>query len=129
MGQDMKHTLLIVDDDEALAKMLCWAFEDLGYRVITAADCRSAYESLGDFPPGYALIDFRLPDGDGHTLWRELARRLPDLKSVLMSADRTAARATMGQNPETPPFIEKPIRPSWIDRYFTSENGPSVSLP
>lgn len=127
MDQEIQRTLLIVDDDQALASMPGWAFEDLGYRVITAADCHSAYKSLGDFNPGSVLIDYRLPDDDGHSLWRELVQRLPDLKPVLMSTDRTAANSAIGRNAGIPPLIEKPVRPGRPDRYFTSEAGSLAS--
>lgn len=35
-------SLLIVDDNEAFTQLLAWEFEDLGYRVDKAADCRQA---------------------------------------------------------------------------------------
>jgi DNA-binding NtrC family response regulator len=123
----MQHTLLIVDDDRSLARMLGWSFEDLGYRVIIAADCCSAYRALGCHRPGYALIDFCLPDGDGHTLWRDLAKRLPNLKTVLMSADREAAQRAIGNDPRLPPFIEKPVRLTWLNRYFSSADETPAS--
>ena len=91
IGRKVSQKLLIVDDDHSLRQILCWAFEDLGYRVWGATDCREAASRAAAMSFDFALLDYRLPDGDGHALSRTLARILPKLHSVLMSAERGAA--------------------------------------
>jgi DNA-binding response OmpR family regulator len=73
--------LLIVDDHQPLARMLSWAFENLGYHMITAADCRAARRMARLSHPSHALIDYRLPDGNGLILARDCRRSCPTCKS------------------------------------------------
>lgn len=110
--------LLIVDDDRPHCMILAWGFEDLGYQVWTARDCRGATATARQVEFDCMLIDYWLPDGNGHALSAELARRRPQSRIVLMSADRGAAVAEIGGDPVAPAFIEKPVRLDSLHSYF-----------
>ena len=64
------------------------------------------------------LIDYWLPDGNGHALSAALARRRPRSRIVLMSADRAAAVAEIGSEPVASAFVEKPVRLGGLHSYF-----------
>jgi DNA-binding response OmpR family regulator len=70
----MKHTLLIVEDDNDTSEMLRVYFEAQGYRVETAAGGRQALDKARRSPPDLILLDVRLPDIDGF----EVGKRLQD---------------------------------------------------
>ena len=61
----MKHTLLIVEDDNDTSEMLRVYFEAQGYRVVTAASGNEALEKGRQQLPDLILLDIRLPDIDG----------------------------------------------------------------
>lgn len=61
----MKRKLLVVDDDMAFNLILCEALESEGYLVTKAHDLKSAKELLQEESFDCALLDIRLPDGDG----------------------------------------------------------------
>jgi DNA-binding response OmpR family regulator len=71
---NMKHTLLIVEDDVDTSEMLRVYFEAQGYRVITAANGQDALEKGRHQLPDLILLDVRLPDVDGF----EVGKRLQD---------------------------------------------------
>ena len=110
-------SLLIVDDNQAFGRLLAWEFEDLGYAVCTAADCRQAVEAAETTTFDFALLDFHLPDGDGRFLSRRLRQILPRLQMVTMSADRAGATAG-GTDPQTMAFVGKPVPLERIRRLF-----------
>lgn len=60
------HRILIVDDEASLRTALFRALDRKGYQVITAASKKEA-EALcqAEKPVDLALVDLRLPDGDG----------------------------------------------------------------
>lgn len=122
-------TLLIVDDNDALCQLLAWEFEDLEYAVWRAADCRLAVASARAMSFNCALIDYHLPDGDGHALSRELKRLLPGMRIVLMSADRAAATAEQREATVTTAFVEKPVPPARIHRLFGTQIEQPRSIP
>jgi two-component system response regulator PilR (NtrC family) len=82
--------LLLVEDDAPLRQMLRWDLTDLGYDIGAAAGCTEARRLADQQPFRFALIDIRLPDGDGRDLAAELQARLPGLRVVLMSGDERA---------------------------------------
>lgn len=70
----MKHTLLIVEDDNDTSEMLRVYFEAQGYQVVTATNGHDALEKGRQHPPDLILLDVRLPDIDGF----EVGKRLQD---------------------------------------------------
>jgi len=117
VGPGKAGNLLIVDDNEALGRMLGWEFEDLGYRVWRAANCEQAVAAARSGPFDFALIDFHLPDGDGRRLSRWLRRISPRLRVVMMSCDRE--RATAGAPSSfRMAFVEKPVPTARIHHLF-----------
>lgn len=118
MNGRQRNALLIVDDDRPFGAMLGWAFEDLGYAVVLAGNCREALARFNDLRFDYALLDFGLPDGDGHALSRRLAAQQPGVSVVMMSADRDGALASIGEAPEAFALLHKPFSPKQADMLF-----------
>ncbi len=119
-------TLLIVDDNQALSQLLAWEFEDKGYAVWLAADCDRAIASAGAMSFDFVLVDFHLPDGDGHSLSRRLKQILPVAQIVMMSGDREAATAGWTDIAVTTAFVEKPVPTARVHRIFSAEAEPAA---
>jgi DNA-binding NtrC family response regulator len=117
-------TLLIVDDNQALCQLLAWEFEDKGYAVWLAADCGQAIASAGAMSFDFVLVDFHLPDGDGHSLSRRLKQLLPAAQIVMMSGDREAATAGRADTGGTRLFVEKPVPTARVHRIFSAAAEP-----
>jgi CheY-like chemotaxis protein len=58
-------TVLIVEDEFAIADLLEMALTDEGYRVVRAANGRQGLERLAEGPPDLVLSDFMTPVLDG----------------------------------------------------------------
>ena len=77
--------LLIVDDEEALAKLMQRTLKSRGYEsdlALTAAQARQLFEA-NDY--ALALLDVRLPDESGYGLLQELRAKRPDTAVVMIS--------------------------------------------
>jgi signal transduction histidine kinase/ActR/RegA family two-component response regulator len=63
---------LLVEDDALLRASLSRAFESWGGRVADAHSVESAKKLIDslEVPPDFAIIDYRLPDGDGRDVFR-----------------------------------------------------------
>ncbi len=55
-----QRVLLIIEDDEALARTLSRSFERRGYKVLHAFNQEEAEAILEDHSPGYAVVDLKL---------------------------------------------------------------------
>jgi len=64
----MKTRILVVEDDAALARVLCDTLAFEGFEVECAADAQTAIERAKQFAPDLVVLDGMLPDGDGFDL-------------------------------------------------------------
>lgn len=77
--------ILVVDDEEALAKVMARTLRSRGFEsdtAFTAAQARQQFETQ-DY--ALALLDVRLPDESGYGLLEELKARRPDTAVVMVS--------------------------------------------
>lgn len=58
---DIRPSLLLVDDDIALRKVLARALEGRGFQVQVAQRAKAASQLITDNPPQYAVIALKLP--------------------------------------------------------------------
>jgi signal transduction histidine kinase/DNA-binding response OmpR family regulator len=73
--------ILLVEDDEDLAKVILTGFEGTGVVVDHAATRRQAVDRCLSGPPDLLILDLSLPDGDGFS-FVEWLRRQPALRSL-----------------------------------------------
>src|SRR5207253_1848068 len=96
-------TILIVEDDTALRRVLERVLARAGYRVLSAASAETAYELLASEPADAVLLDVQLPTMSGLALYLALVHRHPTLagRIAIMSGDAEAepVRAWPEHNP------------------------------
>ena len=90
------RSILVVDDEKDLQRLVARVLEDAGFLVSLAGDGREALAKIGAQPPDLVVLDLMMPVMDG---W-EVLDRLPDIPHappvVVLSAypdERRAARA------------------------------------
>ena len=86
----MARTLLVVEDEPAIAALLALVLGEEGYRVAVAGDGRAALRRLAEDRYDLVLSDIMLPHLDGLGLARAMHAD-PDLRAIpliLMSAVR-----------------------------------------
>jgi CheY-like chemotaxis protein len=77
--------ILVVDDNESLAKTLGWTLESLGHEARLAHDADSALASVQHFSPDVIMLDLGLPKVNGYDLCQML-RLKPALKESIFVA-------------------------------------------
>jgi CheY-like chemotaxis protein len=85
--------LLVVDDDPDLCANLWDLLRERGYRVCLAHDERSALERLQEDQFRVILLDLKLPDGDGTTVFQRALQEDAQAQVVVI----TGHGAEMGQ--------------------------------
>ena len=87
-------TVLVVDDEAALRRVLERALTRAGYRVIAAASAETAYALLATEPADALLIDIHLPTMSGLALYLAIVHRWPALadgRIAIMTGNADAA--------------------------------------
>jgi signal transduction histidine kinase/ActR/RegA family two-component response regulator len=102
--------VLVVDDDEAIARMLAEYLAEHEVVADWAGSGRAALEKIERGPvPDLLVLDLRMPDLDGRELLAQVRRSGLHPRVVLLSADREVAAAA--RELRTHGFVEKPFAP------------------
>ena len=78
--------VLVVDDDQGMAKTLGDILGASGYEVEIAFSGQEALERVRRRPPDGILMDIRMPDRNGVEVFRQLKRLAPDSFVIFMTA-------------------------------------------
>ncbi len=81
-------TILVADDSAVSRELVREALEEIGYRVIEAADGREALAMALESAPDLALLDIRMPVQDGYETVRAMREdpRLAELPVLALTA-------------------------------------------
>lgn len=82
---NIKRTILIVEDDPNIRKMLVNALEEKSYRTYQSRNAQEAREAFNTHNPDLILLDLGLPDLDGHLLLKEF-RLISQVPILVVSA-------------------------------------------
>lgn len=82
----MSQTVLLVDDNRDLAENLAEIVEAEGYRVLVAGGPKQAVELAVSEPFDVAVLDIRMPEMDGVSLYGKLLELRPHARYLLMTA-------------------------------------------
>jgi signal transduction histidine kinase/DNA-binding response OmpR family regulator len=107
----MSGSVLIVDDDDALADNLSEIVQMLDVETTVARDRRSALALAAKHDFDVALIDVRLPDGDGLSLLEPLRASSPFVQSVMVTGDATVEGAIAAVRVAAFAYVLKPVSP------------------
>jgi two-component system KDP operon response regulator KdpE len=101
-------SVLIVDDDPSLLRVLEAAFLAHGYDVTAVAGGRAALDAVTDRRPDVMVLDLGLPDIDGLEVCR-VARRLGDVRVVVLSAEGAEDRKVAALDLGADDYLTKPF--------------------
>jgi signal transduction histidine kinase len=107
----MSAAVLVVDDEEALAENVAEIIQSLGVETAIAQDRRSALAIAATRDFDVAIIDVRLPDGDGISLLEPLRARSPYMQLVLVTGNATLEGAIAAVRGDAFAYVLKPVSP------------------
>ncbi|MCC6316140.1 MAG: sigma-54-dependent Fis family transcriptional regulator [Gemmatimonadaceae bacterium] len=108
-------TVLIVDDEPNIRRMVGALLGAEGYEVREAADGRAGLASATDSEPDVALVDLMMPgDMDGIATLTALRERCPNLPVVMMSGKAGLSDAVRATRLGAFTFLEKPLSPEVV---------------
>ena len=106
-------TILVIDDDPVIQKLLSVNFEMEGYQVVTASDGVEGLAQVGIAQPDIILLDVMMPRMDGLAVARKL-KSDPATKSipiVLLSAKAQSLDIQSGLEAGAEDYVTKPFDP------------------
>ena len=104
-------TLLLVDDELDLLKMLSDILKDAGFqKILMAATGKEAVAEAKKGKPDLIILDVMLPDKDGFSLMEQL-RSFTDVPIIFLTAKDEAADKLAGLGLGADDYIVKPFLP------------------
>ncbi|MBI2385148.1 MAG: response regulator [Elusimicrobia bacterium] len=112
-GGKASETVLVVEDEDGVRKMICRSLLDQGYRVEAAADGEEALRLLEarSGPIDLVLTDIIMPGMNGRALAERIAARAPETRILYMSGYPDDVIARHGVLEPGTPFLQKPFTP------------------
>lgn len=105
----------MVEDEEAVRKVVVRALRAMGYEVTGASSGAAAIASLEDAsPPALLVTDVVMPDLDGVSLAEKLAARVPGLKVLFTSGYIDERITRRGLDRRGAAFLQKPFSPDTL---------------
>ncbi|MEM7314239.1 MAG: response regulator [Planctomycetota bacterium] len=124
-----EHRVLIVDDDVDICHNVRDILEEFGYRTDMAHDGASAMKLVESERFDVALLDFKMPDTDGATLYEQIKKVQPSLVAIMITAYAGSDGVDRARNAGTWHVLRKPVDfEQLLDLIQQAANQPVVLL-
>ncbi|ERK56796.1 transcriptional regulatory protein WalR [Gemella bergeri ATCC 700627] len=104
----VEYKILVVDDEEPIAKILDFNLKKEGYEVIVANDGEKAVELAFSENPDLILLDLMLPKKDGMEVCREV-RAQKNIPIIMLTAKNTEIDKVLGLEFGADDYVTKPF--------------------
>ncbi|MDX1690801.1 MAG: response regulator transcription factor [Acidimicrobiia bacterium] len=105
-----KGTILLIEDEEAIADLVRMYFEQEGYRLVHAPDGERGLDAVRDRDPRVVLLDLGLPGVDGVEVCRRI-RGLSDVPVIMLTARDSEVDKIVGLEIGADDYVTKPFSP------------------
>jgi len=106
----MARTILIVEDDPKIVRLLRLYLEREGYGIISASDGRAALDVFDRTRPNLIILDLLLPHLDGVEVCRRLRAR-HDVPILMLTAKVDEVDKVLGLSLGADDYVTKPFSP------------------
>jgi DNA-binding response OmpR family regulator len=113
-GGDLRATILVVDDEPAVRRVLVMRLQLAGYRVICAEDGEEALSLFHREQPDLVVLDVMLPKLDGFAVCRRL-RAESCVPIIFLSALDAISERVAGLDLGADDYLPKPFSPKELE--------------
>src|ERR1041384_2346029 len=106
---DIKPTIMIVDDEAEIRGLLRIILERNNYQILEAGSGAAVKEAMDGPPPDVILLDFKLPDADGLTLLPQIKKKWPDSQVIVVTGYGSTDLAVEATKLGAYHFLNKPF--------------------
>ena len=111
----MEKTVLLVDDEPGILKVLGISLADRGYRVLTAENGEEALRVFQEARPEVILTDIKMPGMDGIELLKRIKEESPNTEVIMITGHGEMELAIQSLKYDASDFITKPIHDETLD--------------
>jgi DNA-binding response OmpR family regulator len=106
-----RKTILVIEDEPAMALGIADALEFEGFRVLTAPTGKQGTALARHEKPNAVLLDLMLPDLNGYQVCEEIRRHDPFVPIIMLTARSQEADKIRGLDAGADDYMTKPFSP------------------
>ncbi|MCB0274328.1 MAG: sigma-54-dependent Fis family transcriptional regulator, partial [Calditrichaeota bacterium] len=110
----MNQRIFILEDDIDFCGAMASLLQEMGFEVESANSLAEAFPAWSAFEPDIALLDLRLPDGDGTELLTEIKTHAPETMVIMLSGTAMIQDAVAAMKLGAEDFFTKPLDPEHL---------------
>jgi len=103
------ETILIIEDDPTMLRVLHDNFEFSGYIVMTACDGEQGLQAAMDTQPDLIVLDIMLPKINGYEICRQIRKHGLDMPIIMLTAKGQESDIVLGLNLGADDYVTKPF--------------------
>ena len=103
------NRILVVDDDDAIRRLVATILTREHYEVDTASGGREALEMIAKTSYDVVLLDLMMPDVNGRDVLKRLALRDPQIKCVVIMSAASRFYVSGAMTPNVYATVSKPF--------------------
>ncbi len=105
----MQPTILIIDDDVSLRRVLEYHLQEAGYEVTTAASGEEGLARFGELAPQLVICDMQMPGMDGLQVLHAIKQRSAETPVIIITAFGSVDVAVQAMKQGAYDYIAKPF--------------------
>lgn len=118
-GKTMAKTILIIDDDETIIKLMAQFLERAGYEVLTADNGHEGIDKYRTFRPDLIVLDIAMPELNGFEVTKTIRQiqhteGWPRTPIIILTAYARSFFISAGSEAGIDSYLTKPILPEQL---------------
>lgn len=105
----MEGKILVVDDEEALLRLISYNLTKEGFSMLTALDGNQAWQLIKAEKPDLIILDLMLPGKDGLEICRDLRKANIDIPIIMLTARDEEIDKVLGLELGADDYMTKPF--------------------
>ncbi len=106
---EKRQTVLIIDDDESLRRVIEYTLHEAGYRVLTAADGEAGLRLFAVEAPAVVVTDIQMPGISGYDVLKRVKAEGPETLVIVITAYGSVEKAVEAMKLGAYDYLTKPF--------------------
>lgn len=109
VANDLRKTILVIDDEEAIRESIALYLEDCGFHVRKAENGTKGIAMFDSAPADLVMVDLLMPDINGFEVMLHIKNQSPDLPLIVISGTRKIPDAVEAIRCGAWDYLVKPV--------------------
>lgn len=104
-----KKTVMVIDDDDSLRRVIEFTLDEAGFSVLTARDGSQGLQIFAEELPSVVLTDIQMPGISGYDVLQSIRSSHPEVRVIIVTAFGTVEQAVDAMKDGAFDYLTKPF--------------------